>query len=98
MGELLVLNQANPHFVAAVASSLKKENLRDVFAAVLSANGTGSPAEKAFEQVLSMAAALGEKGLIDQAVETIAAAPHDRYSTWQLNALGRLVERSIVAR
>jgi putative heme-binding domain-containing protein len=82
LGKLLATSASDQYITAAALSSLNKENVAEVLAAILS-SGSSATGDK----VLAMAAAMGADAAVGRALATALHSPHGQYADWQFKSL-----------
>src|SRR5262249_2307844 len=86
----LVLHPGNdPHLLAAVLSSVQRDNLATLLASVLAHQ---PPSETLVNRFLGMAVALGDRQSLASLLAKITTPKDGRFASWQLSALAGFVE------
>jgi putative membrane-bound dehydrogenase-like protein len=90
LAALALKHADDPHLVAAVLSSVNKENLADVLAEVFAAP---TPSASLVRPLLEVATALGEKQAVATVLARITTAdPKGNFAAWQMTALAELFD------
>src|SRR6185436_1073893 len=92
LGKIAVAGQGDPYITAAVMSSLNKENVGTVLAAVMGGSGKQPPAERLVERLLAVATALGDDDAMVKAVATITQSKDGKFAAWQFTALAGMLD------
>jgi putative membrane-bound dehydrogenase-like protein len=79
----------DPHLMAAVLSSVNKENISGILSAVLSRE---SPPEAVVHRLLSSAAATADAETLNEIMQEVTNPKGDRWSPWQFAAIAALLE------
>jgi putative membrane-bound dehydrogenase-like protein len=90
LAALALKHADDPHLVAAVLSSVNKENLAEVLAVVFAAP---TPSASLLRPLLEVAMALGEKQALARVVARITTADaKGSFAAWQMTALAELLD------
>ena len=87
----LISSPAEPYQAAATLSSLNKQNVGPILSHVLAA-GDAAPPAALVEQLLALAAALGNDAAVREAMDLALAPQPQGVQLWQLAALGGLFD------
>lgn len=77
---------------AAVFSSIRADNLQGLLNSVLRASTVQPPPEGVLHDLLSLAAALGDKKTLARLLRDVTTPHQGNYAAWQMAALGGLLE------
>jgi putative heme-binding domain-containing protein len=80
----------DPYLTAAVLSSVRKENVKEVLAGVLAARASRS--ERLLSQLVATAVALGETGALPQLLRNLASPRESGFAAWQFTALAGVLD------
>ncbi|MBC7852186.1 MAG: c-type cytochrome, partial [Pirellulaceae bacterium] len=92
LATIALANQSDPYITAAVLSSLNKENVGTVLAAVMGGNGKGPPPERLVDRLLRISAALGDDDALVKAIAAITQAKDGKFAAWQFTALAGMLD------
>ena len=83
-----------PYLLAAIMTSLTKDNVEPVLSALMSDEKGSPPPASALSNLLRFAQAVGDHHAVASVLDRAAAAPQDGqgFATWQLDAIGALLD------
>jgi putative membrane-bound dehydrogenase-like protein len=94
-GALAILALRHPndqHLTAAVLSSVHGGNVAAVVAGVFAGNADTGPPPQLVRRLLAVAAALGDKHALPNALRAVATPRQGRFATWQIAALAGVLD------
>jgi putative heme-binding domain-containing protein len=92
LGELLSSAGGDRWLFAAGMSSLSNANIEPVLTAVLRGGDRAAPNMNLLETLLNQAASFGNANAFRKLLATVAAPRDGRFETWQLTAIGTLLD------
>ena len=92
LAKIALASQSDPYITAAVVSSVHKENVGEVLAAVLAGNRGEPPPEKLVEKLLGLATALGDDKVVNRALSAIVSSKSGQFSSWQFASLAGMLD------
>ncbi len=92
LAKIALASQSDPYITAAVLSSLNKENVGPVLAAVMGGNGKGPPPERLVDRLLRISAALGDDDALVKAIAAITQSKDGKFAAWQFTALAGMLD------
>jgi putative membrane-bound dehydrogenase-like protein len=92
LGKLALEYLADPHISAAALSSLNKNNIDHVLAAVFAGAGNQAGADRLIGQLMKLAAAFGDEDALANVIERVCQTEVDRKEWWQYMALAGIFD------
>jgi putative membrane-bound dehydrogenase-like protein len=92
LAALAVKDHQDPYRLAAVFSSLHKDNVGAVLTGVLASGSAAPVRDKVVPQLLALATALGDKKVLARVVEEVVTPGKGKPAAWQMAALADVLD------
>jgi putative membrane-bound dehydrogenase-like protein len=92
LGRLALKDGGDPYMLAAVLSSVTKDNLEPVLLTVLAEGKAKAPPAKLLDSLLRMATAMGNKEVTVSLLRAVGTPENGKYAPWQFSALAGFLD------
>jgi putative membrane-bound dehydrogenase-like protein len=92
LGLLALKDSGDPYMLAAVLSSVTKDNLEPMLLTVLAESKTKAPPAKLLDSLLRMATAMGNKEATVSLLRAVGTPEKGKYAPWQFSALAGFLD------